>query len=89
MDNSPKLFGSQKDDCVASCSEHFRPDELRVTIAIPDRLPNSATYTPPPFPVGLITASPARYDQFADSPPSAPEMQPPESLPAVLSKKSR
>jgi hypothetical protein len=60
MDSNPALFGSANGELGASCSEQFPPEELSVTMAIPDGVPNSATYTPPPFPVSLIKPSPAR-----------------------------
>ena len=86
MDSNPGLFGSETGDPAASCSVHFWPDELSVTVAIPDTLLNSPTYTPLPLPVWLIGAMPVRYDQLVDSPLSGAEVQPLESLPVLLSK---
>ena len=60
MDSNPELYGSANGDCGTSFSQHFPPEELSCTIAIADGLPNSATYTPPPFPVSLIKPGPAR-----------------------------
>ena len=87
MDSNPGPFGSVTGDPGASRSVHFCPEEVNVTIAMADTLPNSATYTPPPFPVCVIGASPPRYDQFRDSPASALDVQPGESLPVSLLKK--
>ena len=88
MDTNPGLCGSVTGEFVISCRVHFRRNESSFTIAIPAGLPNWATYSPPPFPVvGFIKAAPPRYDQFADTPRRGFEVQPPESLPVVLSKK--
>ncbi len=76
MDSNPTLSGSANGDFGASCSVHFLPAIPRLTIAIPDGLPNSATYTPAPFPVWLINPRPPRYDQFADKPLILPEVHP-------------
>ena len=88
IDSNPGLFGSANGDSDASCNEHapLCPAEEKVSIAIADGLPNSATYTPPPVPVWLRKPIPPRYDQLADSPLTGPEVQPPESTPVLLSK---
>lgn len=60
MESKPGLLGSETGDPEISCSVQVAPETVSVTIAIPEGLPNSATYTPLPLPVWLTSASPAR-----------------------------
>jgi hypothetical protein len=43
IESKPGLLISETGDPDTSCIMHFLPDEVSVTIAIPDELPNSAT----------------------------------------------